>query len=139
VYEHAGVPGGVEIVSVEFSLPPVERLTLVGFRPMISPEGELEAVNVTVPGPPTRLEMAIVEELGVPCVRFRLFAFEEMEKSGLGPTVTERIVVWNQDPIVPLIVTEYVPVAVDIEVETVIEEFTVRLFESKTVFGLRPT
>lgn len=60
VYAAGGVEDVVDIVSVEFPVPPEARLTLVGLKPNVSPAGETESVIVTEPVNPPRLVNVII-------------------------------------------------------------------------------
>ena len=55
VYAPGGVADVVDIVSVEFPVPPEVRVILVRLKPNVSPVGETESVRLTEPVNPPRL------------------------------------------------------------------------------------
>jgi len=59
VYEPARVEELVDIVKVEFPVPPEARATLVGLKLRVRPTGEAEPVRLTVPVNPPRLVKVI--------------------------------------------------------------------------------
>jgi hypothetical protein len=91
------------IVSVDF--PEVEIET--GLRPAANP-AEALADNVTVPVKPLRAVIVIVEVPEDPLLIVNDAGDAEMEKSG-EVTCTVRLMVWLNDPLVPVTVTEYAP------------------------------
>ena len=91
------------IVSVDF--PEVEIET--GLRLAANPVGAL-ADNVTVPVKPLSAVIVIVEVAWDPLLIVNDAGDAEMEKSG-EVTCTVRLMVWLNDPFVPVTVTEYVP------------------------------
>ncbi len=50
-----------EIASADVEDPPEARLTLVGFRDAVRPEGETEEENDTVPEKPLRLTKLMID------------------------------------------------------------------------------
>jgi hypothetical protein len=91
------------IVSMDF--PEVEIET--GLRPAANPAGAL-ADNATVPVKPLRAVIVIVEVPEDPLLIVNDAGDAEMEKSG-EVTCTVRLMVWLNDPFVPVTVTEYAP------------------------------
>ncbi len=63
-------------------MPPEERLTLVGFREAVIPDGEIEEESDTVPEKLLRLERLIVDVPEEPDWIVRLVGLLEMLKSG---------------------------------------------------------
>jgi hypothetical protein len=91
------------IVSVDF--PEVEIET--GLRLAANPVGAL-ADNVTVPVKPLRAVIVIVEVPEDPLLIVNDAGDAEIEKSG-EVTCTVKLMMWLNDPFVPVTVTEYVP------------------------------
>jgi hypothetical protein len=91
------------IVNVDF--PEVEIKT--GLRLAANPAGAL-ADNATVPVKPLRAVIVMVEVPWDPLLIVNDAGDAEMEKSG-EVTCTVKLMVWLNDPLVPVTVTEYVP------------------------------
>ncbi len=94
---------GTVIVSVDFPEVEIES----GLRLAANPVGAL-ADNVTVPVKPLRAVIVIVEVPWDPLLIVNDACDAEIEKSG-EVTCTVRLMVWLNDPLVPVTVTEYTP------------------------------
>jgi hypothetical protein len=91
------------IVTVDFPEVEIE----VGLRLAVNPVGAV-ADSVTVPVNPLRAVTVIVEVPLDPLLMLKDAGEAEIEKSG-EVTCTVTLVVWLSDPLVPVTVTEYVP------------------------------
>jgi hypothetical protein len=116
------------IVSVDFPEVEIE----VGFRLVVNPVGAV-ADSATVPVNPLRAVTVIVEVPRDPLLMLKDEGDAEIEKSG-EVTCTVTLMVWLNDPLVPVTVTEYVPllallgtVTVSVDVPDVITELGLRL------------
>ena len=110
----------VEMVSIEFAVPPPTSVILLGFRLVVSPAGVDEDVRDTVPEKLLRLVTLMVEVPDEPPEMMRLVGLADREKLGGGEPVTDTNtnVECDSDPLVPVTVTKYEPGGV--EVATVI-------------------
>ena len=91
------------IVSVDFPEVEIE----VGLKLVVKPVGAL-ADSVTVPVNPLRAVIVIVEVPRDPLLMLKDAGDAEIEKSG-DVTCTVTLMVWLNDPSVPVTATEYVP------------------------------
>ncbi len=73
-------------MSVDDPVPPEDRLTLVGLREAVRPDGD-DTVSVTEPEKPLRLARLIVEVADEPAKKVRLDGLLEILKSA-APTLT---------------------------------------------------
>lgn len=99
-----GRDDAVEIVKVEFPVPPEVRVTLVGFKFRTRPAGETESVRLTVPVNPPRL-VNTMESIAVkPCDMPMLESVDTIEKLGFETalTVTKIPVTCDKAPLTPV-------------------------------------
>ena len=93
-------------------VPPDVRVSLVGFREAVTPEGEADGARLTVPAKPLRLVRVTVDVVAEPEVTVRLDGAETMKSVTLTVTWTD----WDAEPLVARTVTVYVPVVVEFAV-----------------------
>ncbi len=104
-----------EEVTVRVELPdPLElRVTIDGLGEAVRPEGRTEVASVTVPAKPLTLPSWIEEVPEAPLWMVRDVEPEEMVKS---TTFTITCTEWERDPMVPVMVTLYVPTVPELRV-----------------------
>ena len=90
-----------------------DPVMLDGAHDVASPAGDETAVSETVPAKPPLNCREMVELADCPAANERLVGFAAIEKSGVGgaATVTPIEVVWTSEPLLPVMVTVYDPVA----------------------------
>ncbi len=119
----ANVPVAAEAVVVIVSVE-VLPVVLVGLNEAVAPAPSPETVKPTAPmNPPVRV-IAMVYEVVCPCMMLRLAGVALMVKFAAGAVVTTSVAeaVWVSVPLVPVIVSGYVPVGVDDAVVTLSAE-----------------
>ena len=104
----------VPTVAVLLAVKVTTLVEVVGFVPKaaVTPDGNPEADKVTLPvNPPEGVSVIVLVPL-VPCFTVKLEGEADSEKSGVATafTVSEMLVVWVNEPDVPVIVTFDVPV-----------------------------
>ncbi len=117
----------VPTVAVELAVKVTTLVDVVGLVPndAVTPEGRPEADSVTEPvKPPEGVSVMVLVPL-VPCLTVKLAGDAESEKLGVAValTVSETVVVWLNDPDVPVMVTVDVPVvavALAVKVRTLV-------------------
>jgi len=92
-------------VRTEEPEPPLERVTLVGFKEADSPDGDTEGARLTVPTKPLRLVRLIVEVAEDPAWKLRLAGLLEILKSGGTTTFTDTATQCESEPLVPVTLT----------------------------------
>lgn len=126
----------VEIVTVDEPEPPV---TEVGLKLALAPAGRPLAVKDTVPAYPFSGLILAVKLALAPGIMACELGVAEMEKSGGGVTVKVTVVELDRVPLTPLMVSVYVPAAVEVEVETVsVDEPEAPVMEGGLNVGVAP-
>jgi hypothetical protein len=92
---------------MELPTPLEDRVTVDGLRLAKGPDGETSAERLIVPEKLSRLARLIVEVEDAPWVMVKDVGFADMPKSGVDwvATVTETLVEWFREPLVPVTVT----------------------------------
>ncbi len=80
-------------------------MTLVGLREADGPDGDTEAVRLTVPMKLLRLVRVIVEVEEEPAWKLKLAGLLEMLKSGGTTTFTDTAMECVREPVVPIMLT----------------------------------
>ena len=125
----AGIVFVVVIVNVEEP----EPLTEVGLKLPLAPVGKPLTLHVTVPLKPLVAVAVAVQVALLPAVTVWDDGVAETEKSGAGLTTKVTVVLCTKLPLVPVIVSVFVPAGVVVEVVTV----NVEEPEPVTVAGLK--
>jgi len=121
-------------VRVDETDPPELRIKLAGLSEAASPEGDTELDTATVPAKPYRLPRLIVEVADEPDENVTEVWLAERVKSGGGVTVTMTLVVCENEPLVAVTTTGYVP---GVEDDTVSTDVAVPPAASTALVGLR--
>ena len=123
-------------VSVELPEPPELSAMLEGFRDAVRlPEDDV-AVSVTVPLNPPRLVRLMVELPLEPRIMLTVVGLALIVKSG---TLTVRVMLWEREPVVAVIVTVYVPGRMPLVEEKIRVEAPEDPLDNAIVVGLRVT
>ena len=77
------------MVRVEVPVPPDVRLTLIGLREAVTPEGEADATRLTVPAKPLRLARVTADCVDEPAVTVRLDGVETLKSVTFTVTWTD--------------------------------------------------
>ncbi len=97
---------------VEVPVPPEVRVRLAGLTETVRPEGETAVARAIVPAKPFRLVKVIGAVLAAPVMTVTLDGPERPKSTTFTATVTA----WESEPLVPVTVTVYVPIVVELRV-----------------------